>query len=81
MAEACKIAASSIGSRSPSHIPDALLRFLACALIQDDAKEGAEDSAGEVVSNGISKNIMVIVFCALAFGANGGFLVYVFWVM
>ncbi|CAM9846630.1 unnamed protein product [Ectocarpus sp. 8 AP-2014] len=32
-------------------------------------------------TNGISNNVMVIVFCALAFVANGGFLVYVFWVM
>lgn len=32
-------------------------------------------------TSGISNNIMVIVFCALAFVANGGFLVYVFWVM
>lgn len=46
-----------------------------------------EGEAGDSVdndnssTNGISNNIMVIVFCALAFVANGGFLVYVFWVM
>lgn len=43
--------------------------------------EGLEDSPELDASSGISKNVLVIVFCALAFVANGGFLVYVFWVM
>eukprot|EP00752_Nemacystus_decipiens_P009896 g8829.t1 len=55
-------------------------------VVAQDGKPG-EGETGDSVdndnssTNGISNNIMVIVFCALAFVANGGFLVYVFWVM
>ncbi|CAM9304594.1 unnamed protein product [Choristocarpus tenellus] len=50
-----------------------------------EEEETLEDEGGEDAqprdSSGISRNAIVIVFCAVAFIANGGFLVYVFWVM
>ncbi|CAM9687556.1 unnamed protein product [Pylaiella littoralis] len=46
---------------------------------EGDPRDSLENDSSS--TNGISNNIMVIVFCALAFVANGGFLVYVFWVM